>query len=554
MGDTQQNQNNGADTLVRGAEAANRIQSAVKTGKAIAGATKGAAVGGPYGAAAVAIWQNRKLIGKIITAAGLVLMIPILFILLLPTMIFGSLADVKETPVMNDNAAIQSNITEAETAISDVFQEAHDAVLGEINAQISDLPEGSQHEIVDNFAGGYFFNSTTLISQYCASVDNYQDINVDDMKDKIRKKSPELFTYTVDTETKTDEESSYTVYTYTVSFVGGTVEIFDLTEDQKNLAYDYAENLSTFLYGSLASGGIGTANVSEDVQQYEPLIAQYAEKHGISQFTAVISCIMMAESGGRLPDCMQASECPYNTRYPNTPNAITDPEYSIDVGIQWFATCLKEAGCTSPSDVPKLSLALQGYNYGNGYISWAIKNYGGYSESNAQAFSDMMKQKLGWSGYGNPKYVQAVLKYYLTEPSGGSGDWGSPFVGKDWRSRVTSEFGYRTDPVTGQKGSFHAGIDIGFPGGTPINVIRDGTVVEVNYYNTGYGYHVIVDHGGGYKTLYGHCSAILVRVGQKVKQGDVIAKVGTTGKSTGNHLHLNVYVNGETQNPRQFIR
>ena len=110
------------------------------------------------------------------------------------------------------------------------------------------------------------------------------------------------------------------------------------------------------------------------------------------------------------------------------------------------------------------------------------------------------------------------------------------------------------DPVTGKVGAFHAGIDIGFPGGTPINAVKSGTVVDVQYSNTGYGYNLTIDHGGGYKTQYGHCSAILVRVGQKVNQGDVVAKVGSTGKSTGNHLHLNVYVNGEAQNPRQFIK
>ena len=83
---------------------------------------------------------------------------------------------------------------------------------------------------------------------------------------------------------------------------------------------------------------------------------------------------------------MQCSECPYNTLYPNSPGAIQDPEYSIQVGIRYYADCVQEAGCTGPEDLERLKLSLQGYNYGNGYISWALQNYGGYSEANALYF------------------------------------------------------------------------------------------------------------------------------------------------------------------------
>ena len=87
----------------------------------------------------------------------------------------------------------------------------------------------------------------------------------------------------------------------------------------------------------------------------------------------------MQESGGRGTDPMQASECPYNTQYPNTPGAIQDADYSIKVGVQYYADCVREAGCKSPQDMDKLKLSLQGYNYGNGYITWAIRKHGGYS-------------------------------------------------------------------------------------------------------------------------------------------------------------------------------
>jgi len=120
----------------------------------------------------------------------------------------------------------------------------------------------------------------------------------------------------------------------------------------------------------------------------------------------------MQESAGRGTDPMQASECIYNTKYPNTPGGITDPEYSINVGIQYFKDCLELANTQGPDDLEGISLALQGYNFGNGYISWAIQNYGGHSELSALEFSEMMTNYNGWESYGDPEYVSHVLRYY----------------------------------------------------------------------------------------------------------------------------------------------
>lgn len=137
----------------------------------------------------------------------------------------------------------------------------------------------------------------------------------------------------------------------------------------------------------------------------------------------------------------------------------------------------------------------------------------------------------------------------------------APFIGADgfcsplgegWRSMVTSEFGYRKDPFTG-KSAGHSGLDLGAGKGTPIRAALPGTVYVVRYANSGYGYHVMVDHGGGFVTLYGHCSKILVTEGQQVDAGTVIAEVGSTGRSTGNHLHFEVRIGGEKQNPRSYL-
>ena len=163
------------------------------------------------------------------------------------------------------------------------------------------------------------------------------------------------------------------------------------------------------------SGDLEKAPVSDEVKAYAGLIQLYAAEHGIPEYTELIMAVMMQESGGKSNDPMQASECAFNTKYPNTPGGITDPEYSIAVGIQNLAACLSQAGADGPQDIDRVSLALQGYNFGSGYISWALANYGCYSELNAIEFSAMMAQRLGWPSYGDPYYVQHVLQYYATE-------------------------------------------------------------------------------------------------------------------------------------------
>lgn len=112
---------------------------------------------------------------------------------------------------------------------------------------------------------------------------------------------------------------------------------------------------------------------------------------------------------------------------------------------------------------------------------------------------------------------------------------------------ITSWFGYREDPFTGEI-AYHSGTDIAAPEGTPILAAADGTVTIANAIDSwggGYGYHIKVNHNDTFDTLYAHCSSICVTVGQEVKQGEVIGYVGTTGNSTGNHLHFEVWQNGE---------
>ena len=152
-------------------------------------------------------------------------------------------------------------------------------------------------------------------------------------------------------------------------------------------------------------------SLSEEVIAYEDTIRKYAKEYDIEDYVSLLQAIMMQESGGKGSDPMQASESGYNTKYPRVPNGITEPEYSIDVGTHTFSDCVKKANVKDPSDTEHIYLALQGYNYGSGYIDWAISNFGGYSKYNAQQFSDMKKQELNVSGYGDPSYVDHVMRY-----------------------------------------------------------------------------------------------------------------------------------------------
>lgn len=166
------------------------------------------------------------------------------------------------------------------------------------------------------------------------------------------------------------------------------------------------------MFTSSGEGRSAYIPISAEVEAYRPLIRLYAAQYGIPEYEDLIAAVMMQESGGQGTDPMQCSESGYNTRYPHAPNSITDPEYSIDVGVHTLADVLNMAGVESPIDLDRISLALQGYNFGPGYISWALANYGGYSELNAIEFSDMMAARYGWAGYGDKAYVSHVLRYY----------------------------------------------------------------------------------------------------------------------------------------------
>lgn len=418
---------------------------ALKTASTITKAGFGAA-GGPFTAAIGIAIANRHGIAKIIIVIIAILLLPVLFILMLPGLIFGSLME--DTGALNSNTIINDNIRASREAIVEVLEESHADILSEINAAIAKLPEGDTASINDSYTYNISVNANLLISQFCASQDNYENINLRKLKSLIRKNKDGLFSYDVATETVTMEvvveggaegENSpegnenaepqtktvtFTRHTYTVQYAGDAYfadHVFHLTDEQKKLAQDYAENLTTF-FGNAASGVAMAINLSDEVLSYRPAVERIAAKYGMSEYVELILAVMMQESGGRGLDVMQAAEGSFNTKYPHKPNGITDPEYSIECGIQELKYALEKAGCTGPTDLDRIKLALQGYNYGSGYIDWAMERDGGYTKENAIAYSDMMCARPSWpyDRYGDKEYVEHVLRYYQITNSGGS--------------------------------------------------------------------------------------------------------------------------------------
>lgn len=177
-------------------------------------------------------------------------------------------------------------------------------------------------------------------------------------------------------------------------------------------------------------------------------------------------------------------------------------------------------------------------------------NYLSTLQSNKAYYAALYEKQLAAE-----EALQEQLQEYLAELErqqnskfvGGTFMWPVPLS----YTRVSSKYGWRTSPITGKQ-EFHNGIDIPAAYGTSIYASNSGTITIADYHWS-YGNYIMIDHGGGYATLYAHCSKLLVTKGQKVTKGDVIAQVGSTGSSTGNHLHFSLYESSKHTDPMRFF-
>lgn len=270
-----------SEPLQKTAQAANAVRGAIKTGKAIAGAAKGAAVGGPYGAAAGFVWENRKVIGKIIISLIALMMIPIILLCMLPSLIFGGLKDEfspndPSTPILNSSVAVNANLADISTVVSTILSESMTNTLSAIENDYTNCTADGK-EIINPHENSPNFNANQFIGQYCAvKNEDYASVSITDMEDMLRRGKDKLYTYSKKEEERTVEHVTVTVtidvntgketttetvttsvekwIVYTVSYKGEAYfadEIFHLTDEQKKLADDYAQNLSLFLGDSM---------------------------------------------------------------------------------------------------------------------------------------------------------------------------------------------------------------------------------------------------------------------------------------------------------------
>lgn len=240
--------------LSRGASAAGAAKGAIKTGKALSGMAGGAAAG-PYGVLAAGLRENRHAIRKLLAASAALLVLPVLFLLMLPSLVFGDL-DAASPDVLGDNARIMENIAGAEASIESILRDRHDAVLDEIQQNAGSLGAGCDYGITDDFSDRIIYESALVISQFCASQEDYQEASLKKLGQILRENSGGIFTYTVETteheetDAETGETRTICHYEYTVQYAGDSYfarNVFRLTDSQMQTAADYAANLHLFL-------------------------------------------------------------------------------------------------------------------------------------------------------------------------------------------------------------------------------------------------------------------------------------------------------------------
>lgn len=243
--------------ITKAAHTAGALKGAVKTGKAIASLSKGAAAG-PYGMAAAGLWEGRHLLAKAAVAFIALFLLPVVFILMLPSLVFGNkgLDDVPKD-VLNDNNIIMENIAETERSIESILREKHNVLIEKIEDEAADLGAGCEYSITDDFADRIIYESALNISQFCASLDNYQDIKLTKLEQILKDGTDNIFSYTVnitsreETNEETGETNTIYHYEYTVEYAGDSYfseHVFKLTEKQAETAGFYATNLHLFLF------------------------------------------------------------------------------------------------------------------------------------------------------------------------------------------------------------------------------------------------------------------------------------------------------------------
>lgn len=238
----------------------------------MSGAAKGAAAAGPYGAAAGAIWENRRLVGRIMIAVIAVLLIPVVFVASLPAVIFDNLLNAfspafLDAPILNNNAAIVENVTEITSIIDGIMAGGLEDTMKQIEEDFASS-DADEMEVINPYAGRPLYNANQFIAMYCAyRNEDYSGISISDMADILRTSQSSLYSYTQADETRTKTETDPATgkevsvtekwRVYTIVYNGEAYfseQVFKLDGEQMALANAYAQNLSLFLGDGMRQG------------------------------------------------------------------------------------------------------------------------------------------------------------------------------------------------------------------------------------------------------------------------------------------------------------
>lgn len=355
--------------------------------------------------------------------------------------------------------------------------------------------------------------------------------------------------------TVTDADGNETEETYTVAVsIDSLPEIYANLESTlgREITYENQSNASEIYYRALyGTGAPGEGDSFDQWSDWTPeQLADLFYDLPVGEIGSEAVQLAMDRLGDPYSQELRGSgdytDCSYLVQWVYRQLGIKLPGTAAEQGKY----CVNNGLTISKSDLAPGDLVFWSHKVNGRYLN--ITHVGIYAGDGMVVDASSSRGKVVYrSLFDADKQVLYARPYAEASKIASASGFVSP-LGSGWRSMVTSEFGGRTDPVTGEWAG-HDGIDLGAAKGTAIRAAKDGTVETVSYGTTGYGYHLTIDHGGGLVTLYGHCSEILVSEGQTVKAGDVIARVGSTGKSTGNHLHFEVRVNGTAKNPRNYL-
>lgn len=342
-----------SEALETGNTAANTIRGAVKAGKAISGAAKGAATGGPYGAVAGALWGGRKYIGKIIIAVIALLMLPVIFVLMLPGLIFGGLTEAffpsdPVTPVLNSSTAIIENANEITFTLNSIFSEALEDVITRIEGDFT-ASHADEIKIINPYASDPLYNANQFVAMYCAyRNEDFSSLSLTDMASILRNNKSHLYSFTQKEETRASTETdpdtgkeitvSETWIIYTVVYNGEAYfsnQVFALNDEQLALAEDYAANLSLFLGDGMlqnlaewngtntisSMGDIRFTDGATEVVYYKQMDERYANEPYGTDHIGGYGCgptamaIVVSSLTGQMVDPVAMAEWSYQNGY-----------------------------------------------------------------------------------------------------------------------------------------------------------------------------------------------------------------------------------------------